>query len=545
MPKSNAHFSKSIFIAVLALCAGSFALSAASVQSAPPSVTYLFPAGAAQGQTIEIQAGGSFPQWPVEVWVNADGLEVKAAEKKGRFQVAVHESAPCGRYWLRFYDGQGASALRPFLVGAIAEINETEPNEQASELAVIAENCVINGRLQKRGDVDSFRVQLKQGETLVSSLEANQRLASPMDAVMQIASPDGFVYQQNHDARGLDPTIAFTAPNDGEYVIRLFAFPSKPNSTIGFAGADDYVYRLTLSTGPVLSHTLPLVVEAGKVTDLKLVGWNLTNELATGKVEPKEGTGVSFWAPNLAVDFSLPVVEANVVSAVEKTSLKTPQQLEPSMVISGTIAEADEIDTFRFSTKKGDQRTIRVVSDALGFLLDPVVKITDATGKTISETDDVSKERDPIVTFKSPADGDYDISVFDLYRRGGQRFAYMLDFEEATPDFRLTVKTDIFAAQAGEAVEVEVAIERLNKFTEPISISAIDAPAGWTAESVKSTDKADTAKSVKLKFTAGENAVSGPVQIEGRSGDRVRFATYEAVGIPHRHAWLNVTKSTE
>jgi hypothetical protein len=68
---------------------------------------------------------------------------------------------------------------------------------------------------------------------------------------------EAFVAAQNHDAVGLDPQLVFAAPKDGRYLVRLFAFPSEPNSTIGFAGTDNYAYRLTLTTGADVEPDLP------------------------------------------------------------------------------------------------------------------------------------------------------------------------------------------------------------------------------------------------------------------------------------------------
>jgi hypothetical protein len=135
-------------------------------------------------------------------------------------------------------------------------------------------------------------VTLKQGETLVASLAANSLLGSPVDAVLQVcelverkpladAKPqrEAFALEQNHDAVGLDPRVAFKAPSDGAYLVRVFGFPSQPDSNIAFAGGDNFVYRLTLTTGPYIAAALPLAVEAGQQREVQLIGWNLPESL--------------------------------------------------------------------------------------------------------------------------------------------------------------------------------------------------------------------------------------------------------------------------
>src|SRR4051794_24823615 len=105
--------------------------------SAPPTLTYLYPAGAQQGTTTEISAGGPFERWPVQVWVDRPGVEVKPAKGKGKLAVSVAANTAPGTYWIRLFDDQGASALRPFVVGTLPEVVEQEPNDDAKKPQVL------------------------------------------------------------------------------------------------------------------------------------------------------------------------------------------------------------------------------------------------------------------------------------------------------------------------------------------------------------------------------------------------------------------------
>jgi hypothetical protein len=152
--------------------------------------------------------------------------------------------------------------------------------------------AVVNGRLGRGGDVDHFVVSLKQGQTLVASLGAHELLGSPMDAVLFVVSPAGGQLAYNHDQRGLDPELVFTAPAAGDYLVRVLAFPSAPNSTIGLAGGDPYVYRLTLTTGGFVDYAWPLAVTRARESLVQLVGWNVPESLAavTLKAEGEQHT---------------------------------------------------------------------------------------------------------------------------------------------------------------------------------------------------------------------------------------------------------------
>ena len=43
--------------------------------------------------------------------------------------MTVAADAPPGLRWLRLYDEDGATALRPFVIGSLPEIVEVEPND--------------------------------------------------------------------------------------------------------------------------------------------------------------------------------------------------------------------------------------------------------------------------------------------------------------------------------------------------------------------------------------------------------------------------------
>src|SRR5215471_1979186 len=255
-----------------------------SAFAAPPAITYLYPAGAQRGTTVEVTAAGTFDA-STKVWASGKGASVEATKTAGKFKVTVAKDAIPGVYWLRAYNDDGASTLRPFIVGTLPEVTEKEPNDDFKKPHILDGSCVVNGKLEKSGDVDCFAVQLKKGQTLVASLEANHTLRSPMDGMLQILSADGFVLEENNDFHGLDPQIAYTAKKDGTYIARVYAFPSQPDSSIRYFGSEACVYRLTLTTGAFADFVLPLAVSQD-ATQVEVEGWNLTPESRKLTVAP-------------------------------------------------------------------------------------------------------------------------------------------------------------------------------------------------------------------------------------------------------------------
>src|SRR5436190_11722471 len=204
-----------------------------SAHAAPPKVNNLFPAGGQRGQLVTVTASGDFSTWPVQVWSDRQGITATAEKDKGKLKVDVAASAVPGVYWLRLFNVDGASVLKPFIVGTLPEVAESEPNDAPDKSQAIEPRVVINGKLGKTGDVDGYRMELKHGETLVASLQGNSTLGSPMDAILQVCEligrpyatnqtppTEAYIVAQNHDAVGLDPQTAFTATKSGSYLVR-------------------------------------------------------------------------------------------------------------------------------------------------------------------------------------------------------------------------------------------------------------------------------------------------------------------------------------
>ncbi len=383
-------------------------------------------------------------------------------------------------------------------------------------------SVTINGRLEKTGDVDGYAVRLDAGETLIAAVEAKRQLGSPMDAVLQVATPDGLVVEQVDDSGGLDPRLVFKAPTRGTYVVRTFAFPATPNSSIQFAGGSAYVYRLTLTTGPFADYAVPLSVPRENPGWVGVIGWNLPDEARTLPVSVIET------APDRAIASHPAVANPAEVGLVSHgVDLERPvvggtgavQSIGVPVSLTGRIASEGERDVYRFRGVKGQVLRIRVVSRTLGFPLDPVLRVLGEDDKVLAESDDADRSnRDSDVRFKPPADGEYRVEVRDLNGGGGSRFVYRLDLLRVEPDVALSLKSDRVTLTPGKPLEIAVAVDRRDGFDGTLTVTAGDLPEGVTVTAGKSEPKGDTAKSAKLTLNSeGGVAWSGPIRIFGRA----------------------------
>ena len=96
----------------------------------------------------------------------------------------------------------------------------------------------------------------------------------------------------------------------------------------------------------------------------------------------------------------------------EPNDLSRPQTIASPVALSGRIDPPGDQDIFRLSLHKGDKRVIRIESRALGRPLDPTLRVLDAGGKILADSDDTGRnDRDLERSFTAPADGDYRLLV--------------------------------------------------------------------------------------------------------------------------------------
>jgi hypothetical protein len=496
----------------LYLCSSVFICGclSSSLSAAPPTLTNLYPAGAQRGTSVDVTATGTLDA-STKLWASGKGVTAEAAKTKGKFKVTVAKDAIPGVYWLRAHNADGASGLRPFFVGTLPEVVEKEPNDDFKKPHAIEGSCVVNGKLEKSGDVDCFAVQLKKGQTLVASLEAHHTLRSPMDAMLQVLSSDGFVLEENNDFHDLDPQIAFTAKKDGTYIARVYAFPSQPDASIRYFGSDACIYRLTLTTGAFADFAMPLAV-GPDVKEVEAAGWNLSPQTKKLTLSPLDGHFAVAFGPNVANS-------VRVRREPNPTYAKAAGALKPAFSAVGAIESPRGESLITFEGKKGQALTIQVESRALGLAVNPVVRLLDKDGKLLTRAEPGKLNGDTTTAYTPTSDGTFTVAVRDLYAGGGPRHVFLLRVL-SEPDYDLTVTTDRFALAPGKPTTIPVKVTRLRGFTKPVEVTAEGLPEGVKVE-VTTLAKPDP-NTVTLSLTS-EKAVSGAFRLVGKVKDEPKL----------------------
>ncbi|XHR30791.1 MAG: hypothetical protein ACFUZC_09550 [Chthoniobacteraceae bacterium] len=133
-----------------------------------------------------------------------------------------------------------------FAADTLPEVTETEPNDTLKTAQLVTPPLIVNGRIDKPGDIDQYRFSCKAGETLVADVAA-RRLNSPLDSWLRLTDAEGRQLAFNDDredlAAGLlthqaDSAFAFPIPADGVYSLQIGDTQHK--------GGPEYAYRLRI-----------------------------------------------------------------------------------------------------------------------------------------------------------------------------------------------------------------------------------------------------------------------------------------------------------
>jgi hypothetical protein len=451
--------------------------------------------------------------------MDSDGVRFVPESASGQFRVEVAAQAPAGAHLVRAYNQQGASALRFLIVSPDPQLEEKEPNDEfAHPQPVDTLPAWINGRLEKAGDVDSYRVSLAAGQTLVASLECFV-LGSPVDPVLRVVAPSGVQLAINHDdGRTFDPFVTWTAPAAGSVVVQVFGFAYPANSEVRYTGAANAVYRLRLSRGPWARHTVPLGITRGVPSRVRVVGWNLGT---TGAVERVLTAG----EPGRAGDFtpqhepgfenSIPVVVGEGPETVEQEPNDTPANaglLPVPGAVTGRLDRPADEDRYSFEARKGQTYLIRVDSAALGFPVDAWLRLENTNRQEIARSDD-GPTADPSLEWTAAESGRVVAALGSVVHRGGGDHWYRLSLRPASPEARAVVGVNAVTVKAGETNEVAVTVSRLHGHSAPLQVAARDLPPGIECAPVAVPEKGGELK-LRLIAVRDAHAFSGPVHLE-------------------------------
>ena len=548
--------------------------TASSLVAEVPFVSYIFPAGGQQGETVNFKVGGHYLHGEASFEMRGPGVEASpsvgevdtlwfegplipmpASQQKDDYprdhagRVTMANDAPPGvRHW-RVWTSQGATPAAKFVVGSLPEIVEAEMDGDPIPTAVSLP-VTINGRIFPREDIDIWTLSAKAGEIFSCSVNA-QRLGSPLNARLEVRDPHGGRLAEAVPVTGVDPSLQWEAPADGIYSVRIH--------DIDFGGLQHYVYRLTITANPHIDTTYPLGGKRGATTRLALLG---SDGAAQGEIEidiPDDATD-AFPLPADAVPGRPDPMFLQAGDAPEWLEAEPNDLPEQALaaaksgagapivpcVLNGRIQDPGDLDYWRVTAGKGEAIECELLAGELGSPLFPVMTVYDSAGKEIGRS---ANPGDPktgaSLRIEAPEAGTYHIAIADHFaHRGGSHYSYRLSLSRPPgSDFNLTLSTDavtVFREIEGLSEEQKkerppilpaklvVEVQRLGGFAEEIELVATGLPGGVhlannkIAKGKNKTELTFSAESgVKIQaahLTISGVAVIGEDQVERTAG---------------------------
>lgn len=156
-----------------------------------------------------------------------------------------------------------------------------------------------------------------------------------------------------------------------------------------------------------------------------------------------------------------------------------PQKLKIGTITNGQIMPG-AVDKYLFKAQAGKNYSFELqgriltpyLSDAVPGWFQPIMSIHDKKGKTVAFADDNMFKPDPVISFKAPEDGEYELHIRDSIYRGREDFVYRLKAEIGEPapikTKPLTLKNDL-----PETLETEPnnSLKAPQKITYPTIVS--------------------------------------------------------------------------
>jgi hypothetical protein len=179
---------------------------------------------------------------------------------------SVRFTAPAaGKYRVRITDtrSQGGpqyvyrltitTAAVPDVVFPLKAPADGLPELVAPHAEVVRMPAALNGRVRKPGDAGEWRVELKKGASVRFEVQA-RKLGSPLCAVLTVRDPAGKEVGRAESADPIpDPTLAFQAPADGVYTVRVA-------ERFRGRGGPNFAYRLRVTDGTPVGSAFRLTI---------------------------------------------------------------------------------------------------------------------------------------------------------------------------------------------------------------------------------------------------------------------------------------------
>lgn len=354
--------------------------------AAKPELTRLEPRGAQSGATTRIKVTGKNLAALKSVNFSNAGLKgnVISVNKEGTqvvLDIIADKTLSRSQQDVALVTETGTTGKLKLMVDYLPQMVAGK-STQPTTLASLPVN--IWGTLREIGQLDNYRFNAKQGQTLIFDLSSKLAESKAVSPRLEIFDATGKLLASNNGLdSGSDPFLAFTAPADGDFMVRV--------REITLGGSEDHVYRLTVGVLPYITGWWPLSVPANTESKVHLVGHNLPVEFVMVKAGPSGEITLPADTADYRSRATMKVMVSALTEVFEHEPNNTVEKAEPVSIpvsVNGRLfqegqTETADADCYRIETDKGQQLIIETLAAMVGSPADTKIEVLDARGQPV------------------------------------------------------------------------------------------------------------------------------------------------------------------
>jgi len=379
-------------------------------RTTPPTIDSVSPMGVPRGATVEVEVEGLNLAKTSAVYFSEPGIKARILRIKElpdlpdvrlgsngtpstvdlgplpprnqvTLEVDVSPDAPVGTVELRLLTPLGTSpsasiAVEPYY----GESPDREPNNSPAEAFEAYLPTILVGTISKPGDVDYYKIKVKDGEQLVFQNSARE-LGSSLQPVVGIYDEKQNLVNEFGDSGGRETrTFACTFPKGGTYYIRVSDYQE--------GGSDGHFYRIKVGRLPLAVSAFPLGLQKGATASIHLNGYNLGPDKVQLKGEPSpEDMRAVIFRPSTPGGPAFNRLKLALGNEPEATASGTNTTLTQAQTVTIPVTMNGKLETpehyYRVHTRKGERLVFEVNASRLGSPLDSMIEVLDPYGAPV------------------------------------------------------------------------------------------------------------------------------------------------------------------
>ncbi len=316
----------------------------------------------------------------VKAWDTSRMIERKVYDRQPETVLALAVAPDGKRLALGRYDGAVVlldAATGKALAAAAADdkksdvILETNAGNSPATGQKITLPVKIAGSLDRAGDVDFYRFEVKKGQPLGAHLVAAP--GSKLEPVLQLCDLAGRVL-----AEGSAGHLGYTFPEAGTYALGV--------RDRDFRGGTEMKYQLQLGEIPVVTAVFPLGLRRGSAMEIQVNGVFLDQDRL--RVQAPESTAPGAMVPlPISSKRGMPLGVPQLVAGEFPEVVAAPGPLAGKLPVPGTgngrLLTSGQMDVWSFAARKGERLVIEVNAARIGSDLDSILEVLDRDNRPV------------------------------------------------------------------------------------------------------------------------------------------------------------------